>query len=266
MDGSIPSSQVSALVELFHATGGANWTRQTNWLKGDPCDSQRPWYGVSCAHVTERTLPNLWNLTGDRGITALHLAANNLHGQIPSSLGTALGTTLQLLDLSSNLLEGDIPQTLLRGMPRLHTLYIEPKLDDDRWRLRGTLPDDMGAASGLPNLRYLGLSRNGLTGSLPTSFGQLPCRVTHASGKGHDDPSVRGEVACSIWIMKNNLTGPVPTSYCNRSYNEIYIGGNDISCPQGRPPCLSIAYGNWPSHCSAKCTPCTKELLSTLWI
>lgn len=46
-----------ALIALYHATDGQHWNRSSNWLAGDPCSADRPWYGVSCARVTERTLP-----------------------------------------------------------------------------------------------------------------------------------------------------------------------------------------------------------------
>ena len=87
----------------------------------------------------------------------------------------------------------------------------------------------MGATTGLPNLRYLGLGRNQLTGSIPASFGDLPCHVTHASGVGHDDPSPRGQVACLIWLQDNNFTGAIPRALCNRTYSESrMLYNNDI--------------------------------------
>lgn len=39
----VPAEQVDALVSLYHATGGQWWTRNTNWLTGDPCDPVTPW-------------------------------------------------------------------------------------------------------------------------------------------------------------------------------------------------------------------------------
>ena len=252
--GGVPGSQIEALVELYNSTGGRDWNHSTNWLSGDPCDPERPWHGVSCARITERTLPGLWNQTAPRdGVTALHLVSNNLHGEIPAALGPVLSPTIQLIDLSSNCLSGTLPQSLLRGLPRLHSLFIEPKFDDrPDWRLNGSLPDDMGAITGLPNLRFISLSRNQLTGPIPSSLGQLPCHVQHASGEGHNDPSPAGEVGCLIWLERNNLTGAVPHALCNRTFNEVYISGNDLSCPR---PCVSVAYGAWPT-CSQPCTPC----------
>jgi hypothetical protein len=267
-DGPVPAAQVAALAELFRATGGdtGSWLRSDNWPDAnaaanasgtDPCDPAAPWYGVSCTRVTERTLPALWNASAARGVTALHLAANGLRGTLPDSLGAALGPSLQYLELSSNVLRGTLPASLLRGMPRLHTLYAEPRTDDAADKLTGTLPADMGAASGLPNLRFLGLCRNALSGEIPPSLSELSCHSTTATGAPPTaaDPSVGGAVGCLIWMMDNNFTGAIPRAMCRATYDEVYIGGNDqLECPR---PCLKVGYGNWPSQCSSvPCTPC----------
>eukprot|EP01065_Artemidia_motanka_P032095 TRINITY_DN39147_c0_g1_i1.p1 TRINITY_DN39147_c0_g1~~TRINITY_DN39147_c0_g1_i1.p1 ORF type:complete len:718 (+),score=191.25 TRINITY_DN39147_c0_g1_i1:78-2156(+) len=240
-----PAAQISALKDLYTATGGEKWTRNENWLVGNPCSATKPWYGVSCVRITEQTLPSLWNSTGAvaGGITAVHLASNNLRGSIPQGLGEALAGSLQLLDLSSNFLVGALPGSLVRGMPFLHTLYVEPASDSEEFKLTGTLPEDMGLASGLPNLRYLGLTRNALTGKIPESLGSLPCTVTSAS------PS---SVACLFWLSSNNLTGAIPRSLCNATYGEVYVAGNELTCPR---PCVHVAYASWPT-CSQPCKPC----------
>jgi hypothetical protein len=55
----VPQTQRDLLVRLYNATGGGSWTRNANWLTGDPCDSTAPWYGVGCAVVTDTTLPDI---------------------------------------------------------------------------------------------------------------------------------------------------------------------------------------------------------------
>jgi hypothetical protein len=42
-----PSDQISALVDLYHSTGGSQWQTSTKWVVGDPCVNG--WYNVSCA-------------------------------------------------------------------------------------------------------------------------------------------------------------------------------------------------------------------------
>ncbi len=58
-----------ALVDLYNSAGGVNWTNHTNWLSKLPVSS---WYGV-----TEYN----WR------VTSISLAANNLKGTLPTSLG-----------------------------------------------------------------------------------------------------------------------------------------------------------------------------------
>jgi len=43
-----------ALVDLYNATNGPEWSWNTNWLNGDPC-SQR-WFGVGCVNDTVATM------------------------------------------------------------------------------------------------------------------------------------------------------------------------------------------------------------------
>lgn len=252
----VPAAQRAALVDLFTATAGATrWVRSDGWLQGDPCTGGADgdgWYGVSCARVTERLLPSLWNTTipGSgvdplpHGVTALQLPSNNLTGQLPSGMGAALAPSLQLLDLSSNLLTGSVPRSLF-AMPRLHSLFLSPRDDNSTaLQLTGSLPDDIGAPTGLPSLRYLGLNRLGLTGGIPASLGELECSVTSASASSP---------ACLLWLVGNDLTGPVPHGMCNATYNEVYVGGNaGLTCPR---PCVKVAYGQWPD-CPGACTPC----------
>ena len=44
--GELPPSQRAALVDLFAATNGTEWSISTGWLQGDPC--ARPWWSVYC--------------------------------------------------------------------------------------------------------------------------------------------------------------------------------------------------------------------------
>eukprot|EP01061_Rhynchopus_euleeides_P000880 TRINITY_DN10629_c0_g1_i1.p1 TRINITY_DN10629_c0_g1~~TRINITY_DN10629_c0_g1_i1.p1 ORF type:complete len:137 (+),score=19.63 TRINITY_DN10629_c0_g1_i1:62-412(+) len=115
----------------------------------------------------------------------------------------------------------------------------------------------MGLSTGLPNLRFLGLNRNALTGEVPASWGDLLCHVRFASGNPSEkDPTLGGEVGCILWVMENNLTGSVPDAMCHGTYSEMYFSGNPMQCPDKSPPCVTVGYANFPDGCSAKCTPC----------
>ncbi|MXZ01127.1 S8 family serine peptidase, partial [Candidatus Poribacteria bacterium] len=82
----------AALVALYNATNGANWTNNTNWLTDNDIST---WYGVSAS--------NGW-------VTELDLHANNLTGEIPIQLSNL--TNLTRLQLAGNALTGTIPSEL----------------------------------------------------------------------------------------------------------------------------------------------------------
>lgn len=84
----------SALIALFNAADGLNWTERDNWLTGAPLGT---WHGVA---------------TNDSGqVAGLDLEDNNLKGTLPSRLGDLL--SLNVLDLSNNPgLAGPLPASL----------------------------------------------------------------------------------------------------------------------------------------------------------
>ena len=141
-----PESSVdrAALVALYNATGGSNWTDNTNWLSNAHIDE---WYGVT---------------TDDTGrVTELSLRENDLTGTIPSVLGRL--TSLERLDLQGNDLTGSIPGELVN----LNNLQ---RLDLDYNHLTGALPSWLG---NLGNLQVLDLNDNLLTGEIPAALGNL---------------------------------------------------------------------------------------------
>ena len=83
----------AALVALYNATGGADWTNNTNWLSNEALSE---WHRVETDE--------------DGRVTALRLVANELSGEIPAELGNL--TNLQVLSLSINTLSGEIPAEL----------------------------------------------------------------------------------------------------------------------------------------------------------
>ena len=82
-----------ALVALYNATGGENWSISANWLSDAPLDE---WEGVR---------------TNDDGrVTELDLFSNGLSGEIPAELGSL--SNLRVLRLRDNELSGEIPAEL----------------------------------------------------------------------------------------------------------------------------------------------------------
>ena len=95
------SSQVAALIELYAATQGNQWTVSAGWASLTPatpistvCDllvrNAQGW----CCDSSQSECP------AEYGISMLLLYRNNLQGALPASLLTALGPTLLSLILS----------------------------------------------------------------------------------------------------------------------------------------------------------------------
>ena len=250
----LPSPDREALVALYNATGGANWTDNTNWVTNTPVGQ---WYGVitdASSRVTEINLtrnqlkgeipPELANLTnlkvlalGGNELTGtiptwlgslanlveLHLADNQLTGEIPSELGRL--SNLTVLSLSRNELTGEISAELV-GLTNLKVLALGGN------ELTGTIPTWLGS---LANLEELYLWGNELTGEIPAELGSLANLVElHLA-----DNQLTGEVPVELGNLANlevlalggnELTGTIPTwlgSLAN--LEELYLWGNELT-------------------------------------
>ncbi len=102
----VSSGDRLVLEAFYNATGGPNWTVDTNWLQGEV----NTWHGVQVVN---------------NKVTAINLPDNNLAGNVPADLYTL--NELQTIDLSGNELNS-IPN--LSIIPALTTLDVaENKLD-----------------------------------------------------------------------------------------------------------------------------------------
>uniref|UniRef100_A0A0E0LY88 Protein kinase domain-containing protein n=1 Tax=Oryza punctata TaxID=4537 RepID=A0A0E0LY88_ORYPU len=99
-----------------------------------------------------------------RSLRALNLAGNALSGPIPANL--TLLPNLTAVSLANNFFSGALP---VGGFPALQVLDVSSNL------LNGTLPPDFGGAA----LRYVNLSSNRLAGAIPHEMAsRLPANVT----------------------------------------------------------------------------------------
>nr|AYU56586.1 ERECTA-like protein [Oropetium thomaeum] len=122
------------------------------------------WRGVACDSasfvVVGLNLSNL-NLGGEISpaigeLKSLQdLQGNKLTGQIPDEIGDCV--SLKYLDLSSNLLYGDIPFSVSK-------LKLLEELNLKNNQLTGPIPSTL---SQIPNLKILDLAQNKLTGDIP---------------------------------------------------------------------------------------------------
>ncbi|NQZ77750.1 MAG: T9SS type A sorting domain-containing protein, partial [Ekhidna sp.] len=164
----ILESDSLALVSLYNATDGANWTVNTNWLE----DGQNvtDWFGVTTV--------------GDR-ISKIQLGNNNLSGSIPSEIGDL--SQLVTLDLNNNSISGNIPSEL--GTTNLDTLILS------RNNLSGPIPDEL---YGLTSLRRLSISQNQLSGTISPNIANLEILEYLALW---DNPFTDGTIPEELWTI-----------------------------------------------------------------
>ena len=121
----------AALVALYDATQGPEWTERDNWSTDAPLAD---WYGVVTDSVGR--------------VTWLTLAGNGLKGTLPAELGDL--SELQYLGLADNRIEGTIPPGL-GNAPRLAGLFLNAN------RLGGAIPESFMQ---LEHLRVLDFGSN----------------------------------------------------------------------------------------------------------
>ena len=177
-----------ALVALYNATDGANWTNNTNWLTNEAISE---WHGVTT--------------NSDGRVTRLELINNQLTGPIPAELGNL--AYLQRLRLENNQLTGEIPAAL-GNLANLWLLYLNDN------QLTGEIPAELG---NLVNLQYLLLENNQLTGEIPAALGNL----TNLWFLYLNDNQLTGEIPAALgnlanlrdlYLLNNMLTGEIPAA------------------------------------------------------
>ncbi|XP_016457744.1 probably inactive leucine-rich repeat receptor-like protein kinase At5g48380 [Nicotiana tabacum] len=141
--------------------------------------------GIECWHPDENRvlsirLPDM-GLKGEfpRGIqkcsslTLLDLSNNKLNGSIPSNISKVIGFVVNL-DLSSNLLSGEIPVNLA------NCSYLNVLKLDNNW-LRGQIPPEIGL---LGRLKTFSVANNQLTGPVPNFINATFPVESYANNQG----------------------------------------------------------------------------------
>ncbi|MYH19090.1 MAG: hypothetical protein F4132_08275, partial [Gemmatimonadetes bacterium] len=243
-----------ALITLYNAAGGPNWTNNTNWLSED---SLGTWHGITVdegGRVTRIELANN-QLSGTippemeqlEHLAGLSLNGNQLSGSIPPELGRL--ARLEWLDLGDNQLSGGIPSEFGR-LEKLADLVIPSN------ELTGEIPSELGR---LENLTDLNLHGNALTGEMPSELGRLKnlsrlaVGVNQLSGSippelgdlenlsalslGSNEfegeiPPELGRLARLEWldITGNPLTGEIPPELGQlKNLSTMHLGGNSLT-------------------------------------
>ena len=225
-------SDKQALIALYNATDGPNWTTNHGWLSDEPLSS---WFGVILSDGRVRMLALHYNqLTGSipaelgnlSSLDHLVLGDNQLTGPIPAELGNL--ANLRRLQLRNNQLTGSIPA-------ELEDLASLTLLDLSNNQLTGSIPTELG---NLANLESLDLFQNQLTGAIPPELGNLVNleRLNlSANGRwvfesGSYEGGLKGSIPVELGNLSNlkglflgfnQLTGPIPTELGNLSNLEF---------------------------------------------
>ena len=176
----------AAMVALYNATGGANWTNNTNWLTNEALSE---WHGL--------------DTDANGRVTGLRLENNGLIGEIPAELGDL--TNLIALRLYSNSLSGEIPVEL-GGLANLEELSLRGNA------LTGKIPAELGDLTNLISLR---LYSNSLTGEIPTALGKLANLqelILSRNALTGEIPVELGGLTnlISLRLYSNRLSGEIP--------------------------------------------------------
>ena len=226
----VPAAEREALVALYNATDGANWTYNDNWLSQEPVAT---WHGVFTdenGHVARLVLarnglrgsiPDLGALTD---LTNLDLGLNRLSGSIPDL--SAL-TELTNLDLGDNELSGLIPD--LSDLTSLQTLALSHN------DLTGLIP----ALSALTSLTYVNLASNDLSGPIPELNSLTNLSVLYLSRNGLTGQIPDMDALTRLWrlsLASNELTGEIADLSALTNLSWLYLHDNELT---GQIPDLS---------------------------
>ncbi len=205
----VPQSERDALVALYNATDGPNWTN--TWDLNGPIGS---WYGLT------------FNTSGY--VSKINLGVNNLIGSLPNEIGNF--TFLEELNLNGNQISGNIPE-------EIGNLVSLNKIDLSNNQLTGEIPPQIG---NLNNLLDLNLGSNTLSGEIPAAIGNLNQLLTldlnqnQLSGNINFLTSLTNLVSLDLRV--NQITGEIPNEISNLS-NLFFIQlfGNELSgeLPEG---------------------------------
>ncbi|KAL1205338.1 LRR receptor-like serine/threonine-protein kinase GHR1 [Cardamine amara subsp. amara] len=181
----------------------------------------------------------------------LNLSYNKLTGSLPERIPTHY-PKLRVLDISSNSLEGPIPNELL-SMPTLEEIHLQNNgmtgnigplpssvsrirlLDLSHNQFDGDLPDVFGS---LTNLQVLNLAANNLSGSLPNSMNDVVSLSSLDVSQNHFTGPLPSNLSSNLMafnVSYNDLSGTVPENLKNFPPPSFYPGNSKLILPAGSP-------------------------------
>jgi Leucine-rich repeat (LRR) protein len=214
------ATERAALIALYDATGGDNWTNKTNWKTAAPVSQ---WYGIQ---VNNNGCVQCIGLDGDNiPCNAIGtISGNNLTNILPTSIGAF--SELKVLNLYNNNLSGSIP-TEIEQLSNLEVLVL------DNNNLTGSIPPQLG---NLNKLTSVGLGANQLSGTIPAALANADS-LAYIFLQGNKTitgtipselfsmPNLRG-----LYLQDNDLYGEVPLQIVQAQKLEtFFISKNRIT-------------------------------------
>jgi hypothetical protein len=211
-----------ALIDIYNATDGPNWTDNTGWVDGaagsncTPCDGT--WLGITC--------------DGNDRVTGISMVSNNLVGSIPSSIGQL--SMLEVIGLANNSLTGAIPDEIFSlpllerlfftinnftgGIPASigNAPALEQVVFTANPNLGGAIPSSITNVTTLTSFSAEG---SGLTGALPIiNDGDLPNLRWLLLGQNNLSGNFSGNYGFltsleRIELSDNNFSGLIPSIF-----------------------------------------------------
>jgi hypothetical protein len=203
-----------ALVTLYYATNGHEWTLSNSWLV----------YEISeCNWYSNARWENSILCDEENHYWSLMLGHNGLHGTLPPELG--LMDSIQQLDLRSNDLKGPLPFTL--GL-----LSNLKRIDAAENVLTGHIPSEIGILS---DLAIVDISSNNLTNTIPSTLGQLSNIQELYLGTNTLEGPLPVDLASAsalemLSLGSNLLNGTIPSAFATlTNLKDLDLGSNQVS-------------------------------------
>ncbi|XP_023516789.1 probable inactive receptor kinase At5g10020 [Cucurbita pepo subsp. pepo] len=159
-------------------------------------------------------------------LTLLNVSNNSLEGVLPAVLGTY--PELEVIDLSYNRLNGPVPSTLFHSV-KLTDLNLSGN------NFTGPMPlyESINSTSS-SSLKSLDLSRNSLTGHLPSELSTFHSLVYLNLSRNYFDGIIPGNLPNSLNgfdVSFNNLSGEVPENLMRFSDSAFHPGNSLLTFP-----------------------------------